>query len=320
MKPLALLLILLPTSNVFPQTSTTLPDLIVPANTTREISAQRWEFGRVDIGEGATLQVTPGGQGYLHLVVRGPMVLKGTITAQGFSSNERTLNLVVPGVSPLRLSYTNSNRGGRGGRGGFYGVGVVSGGAGAPGTVEAGGGGGGAGGWANYHGGGSYNGNNAQDEVGGSPQPCGPAGGNGGFRAEEANGGAVFLEIHGDFDGGGGTITVNGTGGHPGNAGANRSWPSSGSRGCYSGAGAGGGGGPGGQGGYIVVYVAGKVTQYPTVSVEGGSGGQGGAPGYQTDGRATKGADGQPGRSGEVYWYPVQNQPPSRPTRRRTRA
>jgi hypothetical protein len=77
------------------------------------------------------------------------------------------------------------------------------------------------------------------------------------------------------------------------------------SDGCFSGAGAGGGGVPGGQGGYIVVYVAGKITQYPTVNTEGGKGGPSGAAGTQTNGNATPSAKSQSGKSGEVYWYPV---------------
>ncbi|HYH97809.1 hypothetical protein [Hyalangium sp.] len=290
-------------------TTAALPDLIVPAGKTHRLAAQRWEFGRVEIGEGATLQVAPGSMDMFHLVVRGPLILKGSIVAEEFTSEARQVTVNVPGQPPLVLAYKNTNRAGAGGFGGSGGG--NGGGPGAAGTFEVGGGGGGGGGrFQDATGVKNYTGKAAQGERGGAPGPgmCGMNGGDGAWRDEHANGGVVYLEVHGDFDGTGGAILTQGKNGKAGNAGGKASSPNS-SYGCQSGAGGGGGGGPGGHGGYVVGYIKGRVVAYPRTVTTGGRGGEGGASPGPSNMVGTPGSRGQSGNSGSVFWYPVNTAP-----------
>jgi hypothetical protein len=149
-----------------------------------------------------------------------------------------------------------------------------------------------------------YKGLNASDQRGAnSPGAgCGAMGGNGARRADYANGGIVFLEVYGAFDGTNGSIDVSGSDGAGGRPGARSSFPNS-SYGCQSGGGGGGGGAPGGQGGYVIGYFAGDIIAYPNVRTNGGRGGAGGsAPGDQGM-TGTAGSEGENGRSGKVMFF-----------------
>lgn len=283
----------------------TLPDLIVLEGKKHTIPAQRWEFSRVEVQKGATLIVTPGSNDVLHLVVRGSFILNGTILAEGFSSEERQITLNVPGRPPVSLSYTNTNKGGRGGNGGQGGGNI--GGVGATGGVDFGGGGGGGGGrFADATGVRNFTGTAGQDDRGGPAGRCGRVGGDGALRSNLGNGGAIYLEIYGDFDGREGLIKVTGS---PGNKGADggRGVGAGSPYGCQHGAGGGGGGAPGGQGGFVVVYFTGRVlTDYPQVLTSGGTGGAGGLSPADGPVRAgTPGTAGQRGKSGQVFWFPA---------------
>lgn len=281
-----------------------LPELVIAPGDTLSLPAQRYEYARVVIGEGATLVVAAGGDA-LHLVVRGPMRLAGTIRAKGFSSQERQVALAVPGRPPQMLGYRNANRGGAGGDGGA--AAGVNGGRGAQASDDIGGGGGSGGGrFADATGVRRYPGRDATDNRGAQGGPnCGGRGGNAGERPTAGNGGIVFLEVHGDFDGSGGRIDVSGSPGGRGGDGERDRFPSS-SYGCQGGAGGGGGGGPGGQGGFVVGYVAGTVAGYPQTVTIGGQGGEGGASPATHNFGGTPGGRGRPGASGAVFWYPQQ--------------
>lgn len=283
------------------ESSVELPELVVKAGTSYPIAAQRWEYRRVEIHEGATLAVQPGGSNVLHLVVRGPMILKGTIVAERFSSDDRQVTVAVPGRPPLTLEYASTNKGGAGGNGGSA-AGVQSG-TGAAGSLEYGGGGGAGGGrFADATGVKRYPGASAQGERGaqGGPGDCGRSGGNAGMRSNLGNGGIVYLEVHGDFDGSNGRIQASGARGENGADGGTGYFPNS-SYGCQSGAGGGGGGAPGGHGGFVVGYVSGNVVAYPQVISSGGEGGNGGASPGHFPGAA--GGKGQRGKSGNAYWF-----------------
>jgi hypothetical protein len=281
---------------------TALPELVVKAGQTMPLAAQRYEYSRVVIEHDAVLEVTPGGDA-LHLVVRGPMTLAGTIRARGFSAQERQVTLAVPGHSPATLNYRNTNRGGFGGDGGA--AAGVNGGRGAAGTGDEGGGGGSGGGrFQDATGTKLYPGKNAIGSQGAQGGPnCGGRGGDAGGRPISGNGGIVYLEVYGDLDGNSGRIDVSGSPGERGGDGQHDVFPSS-SYGCQGGAGGGGGGGPGGQGGYVVGYVKGNVTAYPQTITVGGSGGVGGASPSTHNFGGGAGGRGQPGASGAVYWYP----------------
>lgn len=281
-----------------------LPELVVKSGQTIRLSAQRYEYSRVTIERDGVVEVMPGGDA-LHLVVRGPVKVAGTILARGFSSQERQVTLAVPGRAPLTLPYRNANRGGAGGDGGAA-AGVPSG-RGARGDLDTGGGGGSGGGrWQDALGTKLYPGRDATDDRGaqGGPQ-CGGRGGNAGGRSEAGNGGVVYLEVYGDFDGTDGRIDVSGQPGARGADGQHDQFPSS-SYGCQGGAGGGGGGGPGGQGGFVVGYVQGVIAGYPSTVTVGGSGGAGGASPSSHDFGGGAGGRGQAGASGAVYWFGAQ--------------
>lgn len=278
------------------------PELIVPTGEERHITAQRHEFSRIEIQEDATLIVERGSDGVLHLICHGDFILRGTLTAMFFSSAARTHLLKIPSQStPVEIVYQNTNTGGRGGNGGTGGV--NTGGAGAAGTVDYGGGGGGGGGYRNARPSPiNWKGTDAQENVGGQAgQYCGNAGGHGAMRDPRGNGGTVFLNIAGNFDGGGGAILAVGL---TGAGGSNGGPDVGGGTGAYTpvnGGGGGGGGGPGGHGGFVVAYIAGEVIDYPTVRLDGGLGG----PPGRTRGNqpGTDGFTGQPGTSGKSYWF-----------------
>ncbi|RKO69753.1 hypothetical protein D7322_21045 [Sphingobacterium puteale] len=280
-----------------------LPSLKLEFGETRIINSQRWEFASVIIPTGASLIVN-GGSSIFHLIVRDSLVINGRIEARQFSSDERQEVISIPGQSPLILKYSNSNLGGTGGYGGAGGS--ISGGMGAKGTKDYSGGGGGGGGRSSYRSGvNNYPGKNAIDERGatwGGGNRCGGAGGDGVLRNPNGNGGIVFLEVIGYFDGTNGLVDVSGSDGQNGLAGDQPSSPNS-PYGCSSGGGGGGGGAPGGQGGYLVGYFKGTIKNYPGVYTNGGKGGKGGiGPQYSNMG-GTNGSNGQPGNHGNVFFF-----------------
>lgn len=281
-----------------------LPELVVKSGQRQKLSAQRYEYSRVVIERDAVLEVMPGGNA-LDLVVRGPMTLAGTIVARGFDSQEREVTLAIPGRAPLTLPYRNVNHGGAGGDGGAA-AGVQSG-RGARGDLEAGGGGGSGGGrWQDAQGTKLYPGRDANGDRGAQGGPnCGGRGGNAGGRSEAGNGGIVFLEVYGDFDGTDGRVDVSGQAGERGADGQHDVFPSS-SYGCQGGSGGGGGGGPGGQGGFVVGYIQGAITGYPATVTAGGPGGAGGASPSSHDFGGSSGGRGQNGASGAAYWFGAQ--------------
>lgn len=283
-------------------TDETAPPLIVAAGRDHRITAQRHEFSRVEIHRGAQLIVEGGSEGVLHLICHGDFMLRGEIIAMRFSSSERTHLLKIPSQpGPLEIAFQNTNVGGRGGNGGTGGT--NTGGSGAPGTVNHGGGGGGGGGYRNARPSPiQWKGTDAQENVGGQAgRYCGNAGGNGGVRDPNGNGGVIFLNVAGNFDGGGGTVIAEG---EPGENGANGGPDIGGGTGAYTpvnGGGGGGGGGPGGHGGFLVAYVAGEIVDYPQARLKGGRGGDAGRTVGSSPG--THGFAGQPGTSGRTYWY-----------------
>jgi hypothetical protein len=275
-----------------------LPDLIVKRDENRTIPAQRWEFRNVLIEPGGVLTVTKGASDILHLIVRGSFVVHGRIVAEQFDSRERQVSLDVPDHPGFTIRYSNSNNGGFGG----YGAGVrtVGGGAGAEGSADFGGGGGGGGVWIYGPPRFEAPGGTARGPQGGIPPPNGTAGGNGARRSNQANGGIVFLDIDGDFDGTGGNIRLMGSDGPPGADGL----PGAGASTYYNqGASGGGGGAPGGHGGFLVAFIRGRIVAYPTVDISGGHGGRGG----RATNSAAAGGDGEPGPSGAVYWFTPEN-------------
>ena len=284
------------------RTEVAAPDLIIEAGRDHRITAQRHEFSRVEIHEGAQLIVEGGSEGILHLICHGDFLLRGEIVAMRFSNSERTHLLKIPSQSqPLEISFQNRNVGGRGGNGGTGGT--NTGGAGALGTVDFGGGGGGGGGYRNARPRPiQWKGTDAQQYVGGQAgRYCGNAGGNGGMRRPNGNGGVVFLNVAGNFDGGGGAVIAEGERGEDGANGGPNAGGGSGAYTPVNGGGGGGGGGPGGHGGFLVAYVAGEIVDYPQARLKGGRGGD---PGRSLIGSpGTPGFPGQPGTSGRSYWY-----------------
>jgi hypothetical protein len=257
------------------------------------LPAQRWEYDRVEIQQNAKLKVAPGGLSPFDLVVRGNMILRGTIEATNFDTDEITHEGGGPDGNPIRIEFKNDNRGGSGGSG--SGINAQMGGAGATGTTSYGGGGGGGAVWWSGRSPPPFarNGISASDERGAEPLPiCGRRGGDGGRRAATGNGGFILFRIAGDFDGSGGVIDLRGSAGIPGRNGELGGAP--GWDDCQRGGGGGGGGGPGAQGGYLLAGIKGRIIGYPTVMVNGGAGGAGGSP----NGRA-----GEPGRSGAARWF-----------------
>lgn len=290
-----------------PESTKPLPDLHVKAGEMRTITAQRWEFQNVTIEPEGELAVDRGSTGTLHLVIRGNLKLNGLIVSQGSSSDEREIAVNIPGQrEPLILQYTNTNKGGRGAQGGDMSRG--RGGSGAVGTVDCGGGGGAGGGYNNRRDGRDYlDGASAQGDAGGAAGLCRQPGGDGGKRPEWGNGGAIFVELYGEFDGLGGLVNLAGTDGIAG--GPSQPQGSSGqTRGCTYAASGGGGGSPGGQGGFLVVWFKGPLTtEYPTVVTIGGAGGEG-------RGNPFRGTKGERGRSGRVYWFPSALAPKVKPS------
>lgn len=284
------------------QAAADLPALIVSPGETKQLAAQRYEFSSVEIKSGGTLLVSPGGD-MLHLVVRGPVRLQGSIVARGFGSDERQVFINIKDQPPLTIAYRNTNRAGPGGDGGSGAD--VSGGRGTAGDSDEGGGGGAGGGrHQDATGTRKWPGQNAAGSRGGAagPMNCGGRGGSGVRRGENANGGIVFLEVFGDFDGTGGVIDVSGIPGDRGADGQPTQFPTS-SYGCQGGAGGGGGGAPGGQGGSVVGYVTGSIAGYPQAKTAGGRGGEGGAsPGNTDRFRGQPGGRGQTGAGGAAYW------------------
>lgn len=279
-----------------------LPPLLVESGKTKIISAQRYEFSKVEIQKDARL-VVKSGAAMLHLVVKGPMKLYGVIEARSFNSDERQVTLAIAGQqTPLQLEFRNTNRGGNGGHGGAGAVNV--GGQGAVGNSDAGGGGGGGGG-RELRPLKDYLGKPASGEVGGgwAGGGCGAMGGNGARRSVNGNGGIVFLEVAGDFDGSGGTIDVRGDIGPRGSDGGLPQFPPMAGAGCIGGGGGGGGGAPGGQGGYVVAYVDGSIAAYPATETAGGDGGDGGAAKQEGDRSGSQGTKGQRGASGRAFWF-----------------
>lgn len=273
--------------------ATQIPALNVQTGQTHRLPAQRWEFASINIEQGATLIVETGGGYVLHLIVHGPMTLRGRIIARDFNTEERQLTLGVQGSPPITVAYSNRNRGGNGGNGQNQHTG--RGGRGARGTTEFGGGGGSG---AEYMTGKPTqwvrDGADAGDDRGAPPVGiCGGNGGSGAVRAQHGNGGAIILEVAGPFDGFGGTIDLSGSRGASGQPGTGRTLNSTH---CGIGSGGGGGGGPGGQGGFLVARLAGGSNGYPEVNVTGGKGGPGGGP------TGSPGSAGEPGASGAVHW------------------
>lgn len=279
-----------------------LPTLIVEAGKPRRLPAQRYEFSSVDIKEGALLIIEGGSEGVFHLICSGDFILRGSIVAQGFSSSERSHLIKIPSqTEPLEIVFKNTNKGGRGGNGGTGGV--NTGGAGSAGTTEYGGGGGGGGGYRNAKPQPiNWKGTDAQENVGGQAgQYCGCAGGDGEERNTWGNGGVIFLNIAGNFDGGGGTVFAGGADGSDGKNGGPPVGSGSGAYTPVNGAGGGGGGAPGNHGGFLIVYVAGTIIDYPQPRLSGGQGGEGGKSVGSNLG--THGQRGQPGKSGRAFWF-----------------
>lgn len=285
------------------QTNQLIPSLILAPGETRELSTQRWEFSKVIIPIGATLRITPGSSGYLHLVVRDTFKLQGKIIAREFSSEERQEIINVPGQSPLIIELINSNKGGTGGYGAQ--AGGNPGGSGALGNTNYGGGGGSGSGKLQQ---GvkpyiiKYKGISAIDFRGAnSPGFCGAMGGNGAKRGDYSNGGIAYFEVYGTFDGTGGLIDVRGNDGTHGAPGGYGTSPSS-SYGCSTGGGGGGGGAPGGQGGWVVLYVKGNIIEYPIPITNGGNGGKGGE-GKGKASPGTSGTNGENGKAGRFIFF-----------------
>lgn len=281
-----------------------LPSLILSPGETRVMPAQRYEYEKVTIPAGATLKITEGGMSVLHLVIKDSFLFQGRIEATGFNSQERQEYFNIPGQSPVMVEFRNTNKGGDGGRGGLGGS--NTGGSGALGNTSYGGGGGSGGGRLSqaaqpYIT--NFRGLNANGWAGaGPPGYCGAAGGNGAKREDYGNGGVIYFEVYGHFDGTNGFIDVTGK---PGRSGTNggRGFSSNMTHGCQTGGGGGGGGAPGGHGGFVVGYFAGDVVNYPRASVRGGVGGTAGtAPGEQGR-QGTPGADGEAGVSGRVMYF-----------------
>lgn len=278
------------------------PPLIVEANRQLLLPAQRHEFSRVEIKQGGQLVVEGGSDGVFHVICHGDFILRGAIVARGFSSTERSHVFKIPSqTEPVEVVFQNTNKGGRGGNGGTGGV--NTGGAGAAGTTEYGGGGGGGGGYRNakpkpIH----WQGTNAQEHVGGQAgQYCGCAGGNGGMRNPNGNGGVIFLNVAGDFDGTEGSVFAEGA---PGDKAADGGPPVGSGSGAYkpvNGAGGGGGGAPGGHGGFLIVYVAGTIVEYPQPRLNAGPPGPFGRSVGSKLG--TDGLPGQPGNGGRAFWF-----------------
>lgn len=272
------------------------PDLIIQAGQVYQMPAQRWVFRNVEIGSNAKIIVSADSGEPFQLIIKGNLVLRGTIEARGWSSERRNIPLILPNGNQMTLSFSNFNRGGRGGDGGS--IGSIRGGRGSVGTNEYGGGGGGGGSNATWHGApGKVPGEDASENVGGRPgvSNCGASGATGPERSSYANGGVIYLQIAGTFDGTGGTLDVRGS---PGEAGqpANKGFGIS--TNCAPGSGGASGGAPGGQGGVVVGTVSGSIVGYPTVLADGGAGGSAGVVGHGT-GPATAG---QSGKTGWVQW------------------
>ena len=274
-----------------------LPDLLVKQGEVVEIPAQRWVYSKVDIQPGAILKVTESSAGMLELIAQKDFILHGRIIAQDWSSDDTNFNLVLPNSKTVPIVIRSTNKGGDGGNGG--GAGFALGGRGAKGAPGYGGGGGSGGVYVTYPGAPRrVDGKDATDERG-APKVyggCGSDGSYGGVRSEHANGGVIYLEVHGSFDGTGGVIDVLGTQGKNGIA----AIAGNGGGKCWTGSGGPGGGGPGGQGGIVVGYLAGKVINYPKVNTDAG---QGGAPG-KTVQDSTQATVGERGKAGWVKWFP----------------
>jgi hypothetical protein len=275
------------------------PELMLQPGETRSIPARRWVFSRVSIPIGAVLEVEQGSGEVMQFIVLGDFDLQGSIVARGWSSEEVTHRLTMPDGRFLDVSFQNRNRGGNGGDGALA-AGAL-GGRGARGSVDYGGGGGGGGAWASDRQGkpGNVNGASAQDERG-APRViawCGVGGANGATRDPFANGGVIYLEVNGRFNGAGGQIDLRGKDGVAGASGPRASRYDTN---CAAGSGGAGGGAPGGQGGVVVGYIAGPAAAYPTLRMQGGAGG----PPGTTAPEATTALEGQPGRAGWVQWNP----------------
>jgi hypothetical protein len=270
-----------------------LPSLILQPGETRTLPCQRWLFQDVVVPAGARLAVEPSSGEPFQLIVQGEMRLQGSIVAREWLSDETTYTLYPPVGDPIEIAFRNLNRGGDGANGTDAGG---RGGQGARGTADYGGGGGGGAANATYHGGpGRVDGGDADGDRGGraGAAHCGAAGAAGARRAPYANGGVIYLEVAGPFDGQGGEIDVRGERGAAGGAGRSGGRATTA---CFPGSGGAGGGAPGGQGGAVVAWLRGPVAAYPQVLTTGGDGGAAGAPIG-----ASAGA-GQRGRSGSVRW------------------
>jgi hypothetical protein len=277
------------------EAQTNIPALILNKGEDREISVQRWEFSKLEIPEGAILRAAKGSNKPLELIIRGSFHLHGKIIAQGWSSDEGAYEIRSSSGAVETLTIKNTNRGGRGGGGA---AGPTQGGRGARGTTEYGGGGGSGGVNATAYGDpGKVNGIDAIDDQGARTPVahCGLKGTNGGLRQANSNGGVVFIEVGGDFDGTNGSFEMGGEDGRQGQDGLPAAHTSTT---CAAGGGGAGGGGPGGQGGILIVKVNGSVLGYPALGLKGGAGGVAG----KTASEASPASDGQPGASGWVRW------------------
>lgn len=270
------------------------PSLILQPGETRTLPAQRWVFQDVVVPAGARITVERSSGEPFELIVQGDMRLHGALIAREWLSEETTYTLIPPTGQPIDVAFRNLNRGGDGANGGDAGG---RGGNGARGTPEYGGGGGGGAANATSHGApGRVNGGDAEGYRGGRAgwTTCGRAGASGAQRGHYGNGGVIYLEVSGAFNGDGGEIDVRG---EPGAAGQDGNPSPTPHTRCFPGSGGAGGGAPGGQGGVVVAYLHSGATLYPRVMVAGGEGGPAGAP--VAPNSATQG---HRGRSGWVRW------------------